>query len=39
MISVIKEMSSSIDKELMAMSLEEKDEPFEMHDLPMYCSS
>ncbi|KAL1214125.1 hypothetical protein V5N11_005684 [Cardamine amara subsp. amara] len=31
-------MSSSIDHALMAMSLEEEDEPFNMPDLPEYCS-
>ncbi|KAL1197166.1 hypothetical protein V5N11_002045 [Cardamine amara subsp. amara] len=32
-------MSSSIDRALMAMSLEEEDEPFDMPDLSEYCSS
>ncbi|KAL1207405.1 hypothetical protein V5N11_006999 [Cardamine amara subsp. amara] len=32
-------MSSSIDRALMAMSLEEEDEPFNMPNLPEYCSS
>lgn len=32
-------MSSAIDRALMAMSLEEDDEPFDMPDLPEFCSS
>lgn len=32
-------MSSSIDIALMAMSLEEEDKPFDMPDLPEFCSS
>lgn len=32
-------MSTSIDKALMAMSLEEEDKPFDMPDLPEFCSS
>lgn len=31
-------MSSSLDKILMAMTLEEKDEPFNLPDLPEFCS-
>ncbi|XP_024016120.1 uncharacterized protein LOC112089280 [Eutrema salsugineum] len=32
-------MSAAMDKALMAMSLEEVEEPFDMPDLPEYCSS
>ncbi|XP_018474042.1 uncharacterized protein LOC108845310 [Raphanus sativus] len=31
-------MSAAMDKALMAMSLEEEDEPFDLPDLPDYCS-
>lgn len=32
-------MSSGLDRVLMAMSIENVDEPFDLPDLPEYCSS